>query len=302
MFSRYVPFVLLVAGIVLPGGCQGPGMSSSVGDANNGGELTVPDRQQQTETIPFNLYGMVCEECPETAEKKLKQHPDVLAAKVMFDSKTGWVRVKKDRDINREDIRRLLKRTGKRFTAVFPGEDVPEKYRKETEKKGVHQMDEKVISYGEKVNLETHIARGRITIFDFYAKWCRGCQLLAPKLMKLSEKHSNIAIRRIDIQAWSSPAARQAIEQYTMAQIPYVRIYGKDGSFLGNVQGNNIERIRSLIPGIKTSTQESSSSRKNKLQNTSDQSRTDPRLAGSGPKTEKEKTRTTYLIDVTDMR
>ncbi len=55
-----------------------------------------------------------------------------------------------------------------------------------------------------------------------------------------------MAYRKIDIVAWESDAAQQAHSEYGMNGIPYVRVYGKSGDFLGDVVGADFEGIKQL--------------------------------------------------------
>ncbi len=180
---------------------------------------------------------------------------------------------------------------------MFPGEEVPEKYRKNdtggTEKKP-HEIDEKLIAKREKVDIQNHLVDGKYTIIDYYAKWCRGCQLLESNLKKLAKRRGDIAIRRVNIVSWSSPAAREAIREYKMGQIPYLRVYGKDGSLLGEVKGNDIKHLKSLIPD-RESSKTSGEAPGVKTEETSEQKK------HSKKQTQKKKMKT-YVIKVTGMR
>ena len=49
--------------------------------------------------------------------------------------------------------------------------------------------------------------RGKITIFDFWATWCKPCKELEPALVALAKAHPElVAIRRVDVVDWDSPA------------------------------------------------------------------------------------------------
>lgn len=59
-------------------------------------------------------------------------------------------------------------------------------------------------------------------------------------------KTKGVAWVRIDIVAWQSDAFRQANREYGIQGIPYVRVYGKNGDFLGDVKSGDIADIRAL--------------------------------------------------------
>jgi hypothetical protein len=48
---------------------------------------------------------------------------------------------------------------------------------------------------------------------------------------------------------WESEAFQQIHGDYGVRGIPYLRIYGTDGEFLGDVSGGNLRAIRDLISG-----------------------------------------------------
>ncbi len=57
-----------------------------------------------------------------------------------------------------------------------------------------------------------------------------------------------MAVRKIDVVSWESEAARQATREFKLPGLPYVRVYGPDGRVLGVVSGNDISKIRALLP------------------------------------------------------
>jgi len=110
------------------------------------------------------------------------------------------------------------------------------------------KLDIRTITRGDAVDLEEHLVTGKVTIFDYYADWCGPCLLLARDLEQLMVAQSDVAVRKIDIVTWQSEAARQATREFKLKGIPYVRVYGPRGQFLGAVPGNDIEKIRALLP------------------------------------------------------
>ena len=105
-----------------------------------------------------------------------------------------------------------------------------------------------VISHGEQVDINQHLALGNVTIVDFYADWCGPCRQLAPSLDQLARSDPEIALRKIDIVNWKMPVARQ----FNVHSIPQVNVYNRGGSLVGTVTGADIDKIKSYVAQAKT--------------------------------------------------
>ena len=187
----------------------------------------------------FSVAGMSCVTCANPATKALRYIPGVLEVKVDFDSKKATVKAK--RAITRDEIRDALSTLG--FEAHFPGDPVVAAL-SESEKAG---LDIEIASNGKALRIRDHLVPDKITIFDYYADWCGPCHLLSPKLERLLLKHQNLALRKVDIGNWETAAAKQATKEFALPGLPYVRIYGPRGKFLGTVHGNHIEKVEEII-------------------------------------------------------
>lgn len=111
----------------------------------------------------------------------------------------------------------------------------------------VASLDMTTIATGTEVTLEDHLVKGKFTIFDYYADWCGPCLKLAKKIERYALTRDDLAIRKIDIVNWKSASALQATKKYKLAGLPYLRIYGPDGTFRGTVDGNDIEAVKALL-------------------------------------------------------
>lgn len=199
--------------------------------------------------ITFLVAGMTCERCANSASKELLKIPGVSIADV--DIVTKQARLSADSSVTQEAIRGALGSIG--FEAQFPNDLPKAKPLTEIEKA---PLDIRVVSHGEAFKIKDHLSTGKFTIFDFYAEWCGPCHLLTPKLERLVLQNNNIALRTIDIGNWNSDAAKQATKEYEMPGLPYVRVYGADGDFIGAVTGNHFEAIESLIASSNSSINE----------------------------------------------
>lgn len=195
---------------------------------------------EKLKTVKFSLVGMTCDTCANTASMALAKIPGVVEAKVNFDTKVAFVRA--SQDVTREIIRGILKPFG--WEARFPDEAPPPSALTAKEKAG---LDILTVSHGEAIRIQDQLASGKYTIFDYYADWCGPCRLLTPKLERLVRDNKRVALRKVDISNWKSKAAIQATRDFKLSGLPYVRVYGPDGKFLGAVQGNHIDKIKVLI-------------------------------------------------------
>lgn len=194
---------------------------------------------QQTLVFEFDVAGLSCDGCAATATDALRKLPGVVKAEVDF--ATRRARVEAGRHIGDAELRQALAKFG--FEARFPDDAIVKPLTSEERA----QLDIKVASRGEAFDVRRHLARGKFTIFDFWAKWCGPCHVLTPKIERLVQQRSDVALRTIDLEQWDSPAARQATKEFGIPALPYVRVYGPDGHFVGAVVGNDIEKIRQLV-------------------------------------------------------
>lgn len=92
---------------------------------------------------------------------------------------------------------------------------------------------ETVVSYGERINIEDHIQKGKTVVFDFYSEYCPPCRRIAPLLAKLAAQDKGVSIVKVNINRrgmdkgidWKSPVARQ----FGLESIPYFKIYDTQG-------------------------------------------------------------------------
>jgi thiol-disulfide isomerase/thioredoxin len=193
----------------------------------------------QTSVSEFEVAGLSCDLCAAKAIEALKTIPNVIKAEVAF--ATSRARVEATRKVADDEIRRALGTLG--FEARFAGDLVVKPLTAEERK----TLDIVIASRGEAFNIRKHLARGKFTIFDFWAEWCGPCHVLTPKLEQLVKENANVALRTIDLKNWESAAAKQATNDFKLPGLPYVRVYGPDGKFRGAVVGNDIEKIKELI-------------------------------------------------------
>ncbi len=105
--------------------------------------------------------------------------------------------------------------------------------------------DVQTITHGREVDLEAHLAPGKYVLFDFYADWCGPCRALEPHLLELADSHPDqLAIRKVDIINWDSAVSRQ----YRVSSVPYLVLYGPDGSRMAAGDAGSV--LRSLTAAL----------------------------------------------------
>lgn len=196
---------------------------------------------QQTFVSKFEVAGLACDGCAGTAQRALQAVSGVVGAEVTFETRRA--RVEATRPIDPAELRATLAKFG--FEARFAGDPIVKPLTAEERA----ALDITIASNGEAFDIRKHLARGKFTIFDFWAEWCGPCHVLTPKIERLVQERPNVALRTIDLKKWDSPAGRQASKEFKVPGLPYVRVYGPDGKFVGEVVGNDIEKIRKLVQG-----------------------------------------------------
>ena len=86
---------------------------------------------------------------------------------------------------------------------------------------------------------------GKVTLVDFYAEWCRPCRMIDEHVYDVLGKRHDVAVRKINIVDWNTPASRQVLK-YTTG-IPFLIVYGKKGEKVGTVDGFMPHDLDALI-------------------------------------------------------
>jgi thiol-disulfide isomerase/thioredoxin len=98
---------------------------------------------------------------------------------------------------------------------------------------------------GEEVDVRDLLVPGKLNIVDFFSEYCPPCRMISPRLQKLAERRSDIAVIKLDINRpgvsgidWSSPLARQ----YRLESIPHFQLWDGSGKLLaeGDAAGNRV--------------------------------------------------------------
>lgn len=104
-----------------------------------------------------------------------------------------------------------------------------------------------VITGGNEIDINQHLAAGKITLVEFYADWCGPCKMISPALEKLAKTDKDIALCKIDIVNWQSAVTRQ----YNLHSIPCVLVFDRKGQMVGIMRGVDPQALEQYIAQAK---------------------------------------------------
>lgn len=110
-------------------------------------------------------------------------------------------------------------------------------------------IDFRIIATGGAWQIEPHLAKGKITIVQFYLDGHLPSTLLGVKIDTLAQKYKGVAVRKVNLgkSDWSDAAAVQLKKEFGVSELPYVRVYGRDGAFVKEVKGNRPDEIEACL-------------------------------------------------------
>lgn len=97
--------------------------------------------------------------------------------------------------------------------------------------------------------LESFAAPGKVTLVDFYATWCAGCQNVETALRKALAADATLAVRKVSVTDWESPAVAAHLSD--IAGLPYVVVLGRSGKVLGSIQGYDEATFAAKLAAIR---------------------------------------------------
>lgn len=106
-------------------------------------------------------------------------------------------------------------------------------------------LDIKTISQGKAVALRDHVVRGKVTIFDYTADWCKPCRILGEKLADFARREKRIAIRKIDVTRWNTPVVREHLTG--IKGLPYVQVFDRRGRRVTSLEIPQVWKIEDVV-------------------------------------------------------
>lgn len=107
--------------------------------------------------------------------------------------------------------------------------------------------DFKVITTGgaEVPEIATIPVKGKITVIDFSATWCRPCRDIDKHMAKVLVTRSDIAYRKLEIGDWDTPLAQRYLKG--IPQLPYVLVYDAAGTRVKELVGVDLAALDAAL-------------------------------------------------------
>lgn len=94
-----------------------------------------------------------------------------------------------------------------------------------------------------KSEFEQNVLEGKgLSVVDFFATWCKPCQMLAPVIEEVSNKFENVSFYKIVIDKENDLA-----NKYYIMSVPTIMFF-KDGTLVDQVIGyRSVEEMEELV-------------------------------------------------------
>lgn len=93
--------------------------------------------------------------------------------------------------------------------------------------------------------LDAHVARDKVTIFDFYADWCAACRKVDGDVYKRLSRGDALAYRKVNIVDWDTPVAQRYMRD--VPSLPLIVVYGRTGKEVARLHGADLAALDRAI-------------------------------------------------------
>jgi thiol-disulfide isomerase/thioredoxin len=194
--------------------------------------------------VTVSLQNIDCSECGDQIVADLRERPGVYGA--TFDKLSAEVRVIASPSFDvftavrqlsaQQGFQAILGEGQGRYAGEPPypiGADVT------TSGKGGTEVPE----------LDALLAKGKITVVDFTAAWCRPCHQIDDHMAEVLTGRSDIAYRRLDIGDWETPLAQRYLKK--VSKLPFVIVYDAAGVKVKELAGLDLPALDAAIAQAK---------------------------------------------------
>jgi thiol-disulfide isomerase/thioredoxin len=88
---------------------------------------------------------------------------------------------------------------------------------------------------GELVDVDAAVVAGHVTLVDFRADWCRGCDVMEARFLATVGDDPRIVLRLVDVGDGETPVARA----YQIGALPHLRLYDRHRRLRYVLAGND---------------------------------------------------------------
>jgi thiol-disulfide isomerase/thioredoxin len=202
-----------------------------------GGAQAVPADAQR---VVVSLEKIDCSDCGDQIVADLRSRPGIYQAS--FDKQRAEVTVVASATFDVfTTVRKLSADAG--FEAILGAG----KGRYLAGPKFPDGADYKMIAAGgiDVPDLAPVLVKGKVTVVDFSATWCRPCRQIDVHMADLLGGRKDVAYRKLEIGDWDTPLAKHYLKN--VPQLPFVIVYDAAGAKVKEISGVDLAGLDAAI-------------------------------------------------------